>query len=189
MILEVIVTTADPQGVVHIAPMGVRERDGAVLLAPFRPSRTLENVLATRAAVVNRTDDVRVFAGCVTGRRSWPTEPTACGVPRVAGALVHDELALERIDEDAERPRLFCRVTRSVQHGAFRGFNRAQAAVIEAAILASRLSMLPRERITTEMRYLAIAIDKTAGPKELEAWGWINAAIDTFYAGEPAANP
>lgn len=49
--------------------------------------------------------------------------------------------------------------------------------------------MLPRERITTEMRYLAIAIDKTAGPKELEAWGWINAAIDTFYAGEPAANP
>jgi siderophore synthetase component len=31
--------------------------------------------------------------------------------------------------------------------------------------------------VDTEMRYLQIAIDKTAGPDEHEAWGWLRAAI------------
>ena len=41
-------------------------------------------------------------------------------------------------------------------HAPFKGFNRAQAAVIEAAILASRLHMLPREKIERELGYLQI---------------------------------
>jgi len=52
MIRETIVTTVDAQGHVHIAPMGVREADGCVILAPFRPSTTLENVLATGYAAL-----------------------------------------------------------------------------------------------------------------------------------------
>jgi hypothetical protein len=51
--------------------------------------------------------------------------------------------------------------------------NRAKAAVVEAAILASRLHMLPQEKIDAELAYLQIAIDKTAGPEEREAWGWL----------------
>ena len=42
------------------------------------------------------------------------------------------------------------------------GFNRAQAAVIEAAILASRLRMLPRKKVEREIAYLQIAVNKTA---------------------------
>ena len=72
MIRETIVTSVAADGTVHIAPMGVREQDGQVILAPFRPSTTLENVLATHCAVVNLSDDVRIFAGCLTGRR-WAT--------------------------------------------------------------------------------------------------------------------
>ncbi|NBS93651.1 MAG: DUF447 family protein, partial [Betaproteobacteria bacterium] len=67
-IREVIVTTQSPEGLPHIAPMGVWEEDGLVTLAPFRPSRTLDNVLARSVAVVNACDDVRIFAGCLTGR-------------------------------------------------------------------------------------------------------------------------
>ena len=56
--------------------MGVRyEGEGAeavVVLMPFKPSKTLDNILATRCAVLNLTTDVRVFAGCVTGHRDWP---------------------------------------------------------------------------------------------------------------------
>lgn len=182
MIREVIVTTADAQGRVHVAPMGVREQDEYVVLAPFRPSRTLDNVLASRRAVVNCTDDVRVFAGCITGRRDWPTQGTVSGAPRLEGALAHTELELAHIEDDAQRPRLLCRVIREVLNAPFRGFNRAQGAVIEAAVLVSRLNMLPREKIETEMRYLSIAIDKTAGPREREAWEWLVATIDAFQA-------
>ena len=145
MIWETVVTTRSSGGRVHIAPMGIRESaEGRVVLAPFRPSTTLENVLATRVAVVNFTDDVRVIAGCLTGRPDWPTvacERVEC--VRLDGALAHRELALARIDDDGERPRLHCAVVFAGNHRPFRGFNRAQAAVVEAAILVSRLHMLP----------------------------------------------
>ena len=54
--------------------------------------------------------------------------------------------------------------------------------MLEAAILASRLSMLPREKIDSEIAYLKIAIDKTAGPEEREAWDWLIEAVTQFYA-------
>src|SRR5256885_17110570 len=75
MIFETIVTTLSPAGVPHVAPMGVRYEGEVVVLMPFKPSTTLENILALRCAVLNLTTDTRVFAGCVTGRRDWPLVP------------------------------------------------------------------------------------------------------------------
>jgi hypothetical protein len=49
--------------------------------------------------------------------------------------------------------------------------------VIEAAILASRMHMLPPEKIRSELAYLDIAISKTAGPRETEAWSWLREKI------------
>ena len=49
--------------------------------------------------------------------------------------------------------------------------------MIEGAVLVSRLHMLPADKIDTEMRYLQIAIDKTAGAVEREAWGWLREAV------------
>src|SRR5207247_3695837 len=116
-------------------------------------------------------------------RRNWPT--TAAGrvpVPRLAGAPAHAELAVSRITEDEQRPRFHCRVVTLVTNAPFRGFNRAQAAVIEAAILVSRLHMLPREKIEAEMAYLEIAIAKTAGPAEQEAWDWLTEKVRAHYS-------
>lgn len=175
MILETIVTTQSSDGQVHVAPMGIREHDEELIeLAPFKPSTTLENILETRCAVVNYTDDVRIFAGCVTGRRDWktlPTERVFCA--RLAHPLAHSELVLDHIEDDEVRPRLFCRRVFEAGHAPFRGFNRAQAAVIEAAILVSRLRMLPSEKIDAEIAYLTIAVEKTAGAAEREAWDWL----------------
>jgi len=184
MIRETIVTTVSATGGVHIAPMGVREVEGRVVLAPFRPSTTLENVLATQCAVVNLTDDVRVFAGCLTARREWPTmscERIDC--VRLDGALAHRELRLAWVEDEQQRPRLHMDVALERTHAPFRGFNRAQAAVLEAAILVSRLHMLPPEKIDTEMSYLTIAIEKTAGPSEREAWSWLVERIREYRAG------
>lgn len=184
MIRETIVTTVSAAGVVHIAPLGIIQDGEEWIIAPFRPSTTLDNLRAIPFAVANYTDDVRVFAGCLTGRRDWPTTAAdGVPVPRLAGALAHAELAVSRITEDDQRPRFHCRVVALVAHAPFRGFNRAQAAVIEAAILVSRLNMLPRDKVEAEMAYLEIAIAKTAGPQEQEAWNWLTEKIRATYAG------
>ncbi len=73
---------------------------------------------------------------------------------------------------------MLCNVT----HAPFQGFNRAQAAVIEAAILVSRLQMLPREKVEREIAYLEIAVSKTASAAEEEAWRWLMEPIRAFYA-------
>jgi uncharacterized protein len=54
--------------------------------------------------------------------------------------------------------------------------------VIEAAILASRLHMLPRDKVEAEMAYLAIAVGKTAGAAEQEAWNWLAEKVRQHYA-------
>ena len=183
MIRESIVTTLGPDGEPHIAPIGVIVEASGLVIAPFRPSATLDNLLARKQAVVNYTDDVRVFAGCITGRkRDWPTRTAE----RVEGAvleaaLAHEEVALVEIREDPQRPRFLCRTVHAVNAAPFRGFNRAQSAVIEAAILASRLSLLPREKIEREIGFLTIGVEKTAGPREREAWGWLMEMIEEYH--------
>ncbi|PWC37870.1 DUF447 domain-containing protein [Azospirillum sp. TSO35-2] len=179
MIRETIVTTTGADGRPHLAPLGVTVEDGPdgerFVLAPFRPSRTLDNLLARRCAVVNHTDDVRVFAGCISGRRrDWPTVPAErVDAPRLADCLAHEEITVVELLDDPVRPRFLCRTVHAAAHAPFRGFNRAQAAVIEAAILVSRLHLLPADKIAREIDYLSIAIAKTAGPPEREAWDWL----------------
>lgn len=178
LIFEAILTSATSDGTTHIAPLGFRREGEFVVLAPFHPSRTLDNLRASGLAALSHTDDARVFAGCLTGRRDWPLMPCeriACG--RLESALSHIELEVARIEEDPLRPRFLCRELLARNHAPFPGHNRAQAAVIEACILVSRLNMLPADKVQREMDYLAIAIDKTAGPRELEAWGWLREKI------------
>ena len=193
MIHETIITTCTIDGVPHTAPMGVRfdeKEKGLAILSPFKPSRTLDNVLATRAAVINYTTDTRIFAGCVTGtQRDWPTCPaTQVNSVRLKESLAHTELTLDHITDDPQRPVLHMRCVHAETHAPFAGFNRAQAAVVEGAILVSRLFMLPADKIDREMAYLQIAIDKTAGPDELTAWNWITAAVQRFRTTGDAAD-
>lgn len=183
MIREVIITTRNADGTTHIAPMGVHEESGMHVVAPFRPSRTLDNLLRERCAVMNFTDDVRVYAGALTGRHDWPLVPARrVTALRLAGALAHGELEVRRVEDDPQRPRFICATVHGECHAPFAGFNRAQAAVIEAAILVSRLHMLPVEKITRELEYLRIAVDKTAGAREREAWSWLEMRIAAFLA-------
>lgn len=190
MIYETVVTTCSADGVPHVAPMGAQfDESEHVVLMPFTPSTTYDNIMASGCAVMNFTTDVRIFAGCVTGRRHWPTLP-ATTVPcvRLAGALAHAELRLVDASGNGSRPVLTLRRVAEATHAPFAGFNRAQAAVIEAAVLVSRLHLLPREKIETEMAWLTIAIEKTAGPAEHEAWQWLTEATAAFYSPSDSPN-
>jgi hypothetical protein len=175
MIQELIVTTQNAAGVVHLAPMGVHVQDDEIHILPFRPSTTLANLLETQIAVLNYCDDVRIFAGCLTGRRDW----TLNGLV-LESALAHSEIELVRVEDDETRPKLICKILKTVNHRPFMGFNRAQYSVLEAAILVSRLKMLPQEKIDSEIAYLKIGLEKTAGEREWEAWNWLMTAIEVF---------
>jgi hypothetical protein len=188
MIFEVIVTSMSADGGVHIAPMGVRHEQDLIVVAPFKPSQTLENLHRSGQAVINMTDDVLIFAGCVTGRRHWPTLPAAViEGRRLEAALAHQEVVVDRFEDDELRPRFYCAVKHEETHRPFRGFNRAQAAVLEAAILVSRLGRLPAEKVDSELAYLQIAMDKTAGEKERLAWTWLLESVQSFRARQAVA--
>src|SRR5271168_5339652 len=190
MIRETIVTTIDREGKIHIAPLGIIVEGERWILAPFRPSKTLDNLRAVPFAVANHTDDVRIYAGCLTGRRDWAT--VACEetpAPRLKDCLAHLSLRVVDVGEDEMRPRFRCEAVRSVSHAPFAGFNRAQAAVIEAAILASRLHLLARDKIEREIAALEIVVGKTAGPNEQTAWNWLRSKFDAHFAVVDAGTP
>ena len=181
MIRECIITTLNKDRAVHIAPMGIRQQADDLMIAPFKPSTTLNNLLRSGQAVINISDDVRIFAGCLCGRDRWPTLPTqVVEGERLAAALSHIEVEVVHNSKDDTRPVFYCREKYRHTHAPFMGFNRAKAAVLEGAILVSRLSMLPTEKIDREIAYLQMAIDKTAGDDELLAWGWLLERIEQY---------
>ena len=184
MIREVIVTTLSAAGKPHIAPFGlIAAGQDEWVIAPFHPSTTLDNLRAVPFLVANYTDDVRTFAGCLTGRRDWPCIPSdRVPPPRLAAALSHAEMAVVSVQDDPQRPRFRCQIVHREAHAPFEGMNRAKAAVLEGAILVSRLGMLPRAKVDSEIAYLEIAIGKTADDAEREAWGWLMEAVRAHYA-------
>ena len=174
MIFEGVISTRNADASAHVTPMGFEREGGRVVIAPFVPSQTLDNLAGNGAAVMNLTDDVGVIAGCLTGRRDWPV--VAANVItgwRLATVLTHLEVMVERRSGTPERPRFECNIVHEACHAPFRGYNRAQAAVVEAAILISRLDWIAPEKFAAEMTYLSIAVTKTGGPREREAWQWL----------------
>ena len=183
MIHEVIVTTISEKKIVHIAPMGVQIIENRVIISPFRPSQTLDNITKNNLATINFIDDVRVFAGIVTKyKKDWELENIEDEkiVPRLMLANTHYNVIAREFKDDEKRPDIICDISKKVINKPFMGFNRAQFSVIEASVLVSRLRMLPKEKILKEMEYLKIGIEKTAGPRESEAWKWIEDKIEEF---------
>ena len=182
MIFETIIITVNAAQEPHITPFGIKHEGEFIVISPYRPSVTLDNILTTKHAVMNLTDDVRVFAGALTNRKAWNLlQANKIEGFRLTDCLAHVELKLVAVREDVTRPQLVMKKIAEFNHKAFVGFNRAQAAVIELAVLVSRLDMLPREKVKAELAYLQIAIDKTAGEREREAWAWLIEKIERFY--------
>jgi uncharacterized protein len=190
MIIETIVTTVADDGTVNVAPMGVEWGERVITLKPFLETATYRNVVATGAAVINLTDDVRVFARAAI---SNPTYPTMRAVV-VRGVVLADccswrEVAVRSIDSTPPRSRI---ETDVVHHGTrreFLGFNRARHAVLEAAIYATRLHLLDRSHIESEFARLQVIVDKTAGPDEREAMTLLAEYVRSAYTPTSGDRP
>ena len=184
MILETIVTTIDGEGSVNCAPMGVEWAEAAIVLKPFLETATYRNLMTTRAAVVNLVDDVRVFARGAISNPVYPTVP-AVSVPGVvlADCCSWREVEVTAIDSTPPRSRIDTAVKHHGVRREFIGFNRARHAVLEAAIYATRLHLLPRAFVDEEMTRLQVIVDKTAGPQEQEAMTLLRDFIRTAPEG------
>ena len=184
-ILETVVTTINPDGTVNCAAMGVEWGEQRIVIKPYRGTRTLRNLRASAAAVINVTDDILLFSQAALGDPHPLTHPAAS----LEGAVLDDacswrEVHVEAIDESARRARVDTVVVGGGTGREFLGLNRARHAVLEASIIASRARMLPAEEIAAELRRLQVLVDKTAGPREREAMEYVIKALARAREGE-----
>jgi hypothetical protein len=183
-IIETVVTTINPDGTVNCGVMGVEWGEERIVIKPYRGTRTLRNLRATGAAVVNVTDDILLFSQAALGDPHPPTRPA----PTVEGAVLDDacswrEVRVEAIDDGAQRARVSTAVVGGGTGREFLGFNRARHAVLEASILASRAGFLAAEDLHAELRRLQVLVDKTAGPREREAMDYVMRHVHAVVEG------
>jgi uncharacterized protein len=173
-IVETVTTTTNPDGTINCAAMGVEWSDEIIVIKPFPTTRTLRNLRATGAAVVNLVDDILLFTQAALGDPQPPTRPAVA----IDGAVLTDacswrEVVVETIDDSGPRARVTTRVVERGIGREFLGFNRARHAVLEASIIASRARLMPAAEIRAELERLQVLVDKTAGPREREAMEFV----------------
>jgi len=177
-ILEGIVVTVGDEGIPNIAPMGPRvdRQITRLTLRPFQTATTYRNLKVTRCGVFHVTDDVELLARAAVSRLDSlpplaPIEAFPC--PRLADACRWFAFRVLSLDDSAERTTIECRVVSSGAVRPFFGFNRAKHAVLEAAILATRIGILPADEIRREIERLAVPVQKTAGLQEQHAFDFL----------------
>jgi hypothetical protein len=188
MIIEGIVTTTDPDGGLHVAAMGPWVDDGEreagritrLVLKPFATSRTAANLRWLPAGVFHLTDDVLVLARIVAGMPG--AAPPSRPAEKVSGRVLVEacqawEFVIDAVDDTRERIELQARVVALHAGRPFIGFNRAAHAVVEAAILVTRLHLLAPADVRGQLAALQPLVEKTGGAREREAFAILAAKV------------
>jgi hypothetical protein len=195
VILEGIVTTVSPQGVLNIAPMGPRIGPDLSLwrfeLRPYQTSTTFQNLKTRGEGVFHVTDDVLLLAQAAIGVDPSP-EPPRRPAKSVHGWILEGtcryyEFRVVEIDDREDRARISAETIGEGRLRDFLGFNRARHAVVEAAILATRTAFLPRSQILAEFDKLAGIVAKTGSPVEEAALRLLHQHVMQTPEPRPAA--
>jgi len=178
VILEGILTTLNDDGSPHLAPMGPRVEDQMrrLVLRPFRSSGTYRNLSETGQGIFHVTDDVEMIARAAVHRLS--EIPPFKAATAVQGVILSDAcrwyaFRVSKRTETEPRASFECNVVDQGRLRDFCGFNRAKHAVLEAAILATRIQILPAAEIYNELSRLRVVVDKTAGKQERQAFAFL----------------
>lgn len=194
MILEGIVTTTDVDGGCHVAPMGplVDSQMQRLVLRPYRSSRTYQNLKRRGEGVFHITDDVELLARAAVDRM---VEPPRLAPGSIAGRFVLADACrwyafhASDIADEQDRTTMECTVVDSGWLRDFVGFNRAKHAVLEAAILATRIAFLPAAEIFQEMKRLAVIVEKTGGDQERRAFDFLHTYLTSQAPDRTAGIP
>jgi len=183
MILEGIVTTLNADGSPNISPMGpdVDSSLNHMRLRPFQTSTTYTNLKRTGEAVFHVVDDVELLARAAIG--DLTPLPELVPANSVTGVILTTAcrwyaLRVTAIDDREPRAEFETEVIDRGRLRDFFGFNRAKHAVVEAAILATRVEILPAKEIVEEIERLTLIVAKTGGPQEHRAMKFLGAYID-----------
>jgi hypothetical protein len=180
MIIEGLMTTLNADGSVNLAPMGPSIADESVgqadwerlRLRPFKTSTTYQNLLRAGEGVFHVSDDVELLAAAAIGQAETPRFATIADfrTPRLADACRWYALRVESVNDRSERVEVETHVVAWGRLGDFAGFNRAKHAVVEAAILATRIGLLPAVEILAQLESLRPWVEKTGGAAERRAF-------------------
>jgi hypothetical protein len=175
VILEGIMTTLNRDGTTNISPMGpvVDEAITTLRLRPYKTSRTYENLVRTGQGIFHVIDDPQLLARATIDRFDDPPEfipATAVEGNILADACRWLALRVETIDDLTERATVDCQIVDRGRLRDFWGWNRARHAVLEAAILATRVLLIPADEIRRQYSQLQVLVDKTAGERERQAF-------------------
>ena len=177
----------DAGGHLNVAPMGpiVVGDFASLFLRPFQPSTTFSNLAATRCGVFHVVDRVEIIARAAIGRLSElpAVEPAA----KIDGFVLKDccrwfEFTVDSVDASDARSRMPSSIVHRGERRPFFGFNRARHAVLEAAILATRLHLLSPQHVLDMISLLEPAVEKTGGTEEKSAF----AMLKEFVLSHPA---
>ncbi|MEM8735211.1 MAG: DUF447 domain-containing protein [Planctomycetota bacterium] len=180
MIIEGLLATTDEEGRVHLAAMGpvVDESLEQWTLRPFQTSQTFQNLRRQPVCVFHVIDDVHLLVRVVLGKRLQPSFDVATDLEwqRVGeGYVLNDachwyQLRVTQWNVEDQRSEAKAIVVNQGGQRPFWGWNRAKHAIIEFTVLMTRLHLLDVSFIESELERLRSPVEKTAGPKELEAW-------------------
>lgn len=174
VIIESIVSTVDQEKKVNLAPMGVLWGEEVLVIKPYKDTTTYRNLIATKEGVVNVTDNVLIFAKSALSDVQFPHFPAS----HVEGVVLEDacyyyEVVASKIDVAEERAEISCEVVGRGWLRDFLGFNRGKNAVIEAAILATRLRFYERQEVLAKFQCYEEIVAKTGGKQEMEAMRYL----------------
>ena len=174
LIIEGVVTSLNDDESINVSPMGPRFHvtRNVLILRPFKSSHTFENLMRNNRCVFHVTDDVLLIAKAAIGVLDPPPKMVPIsgqGAWRLEDTCRWYLLELTDADLAQDRANLTMDIIGQGNVRDFLGFNRARHAVIEGAILATRLTLLSKIEISDQMATLRTWVQKTGGPKESEA--------------------
>ena len=181
MIIEGLLTTVRPDGSPHVAPMGPVVNDELTqwTLRPFQSSSTFQYLTAVPHAIFHVVDDVLPVVQAALGQTvDLGYSPHPDGGWIIDSACHWYRLEVVQVDQSSARSEIQAAVKGQGALRPFWGWNRAKHAVLEATILATRLHLAGKAVIQDDLAKLAVAVEKTAGRREREAWELVLAYIE-----------
>lgn len=179
VILETILSSISGNGKVNFAPIGVHVPDDCSRIADVKDfevhlypgSSTSSNLRSIPQGVINFTDDILSFVDTAL----YSDVPMTCpsqhvSPPTMAHAQASWEFTVQRFNDSRTPASVQCSVLRYEAMGTFCGFCRAQGAVLEALIAATRLQWVPASVIIASWPSWEEMVSKTGGRRELEAF-------------------
>ena len=178
MVLESILSTVNPEGETHFAPIGVilpdspdsHEKIGQLKFKLFADSLTYENLRNWGEGVVNLTDNLLYFTSRLHRGRSKSILSKKVKPHRLADACKVWEFSVVSFEACYDPATVIVEVLCYDELGSFSGLCRAHGAVLEAAVVVSRYHILPKQAIESKWAGWQEIVDKTGGLREKEAF-------------------